>query len=252
VIIEAVLMLSLFGCRTVDPAEAPPTIEGVSQQITFDSVTRMGAHHATASIHREELREGVLSSESTEAIDIAWNSSESFHFQRLVDGSLTFEAIVHEGKSAHRDGRGPWRSEYDGEGARTDVYTAWNAWDEALAGFKDRVDFEDLGATVVDGRPARRFSVSLLPEVKTSKRVRHSKRMRPQHLEGEVILDMATAVRLRAQVKAVEKQGTVRRRTTLTISRSGLGEIQGIQAPETSLGTAGSLLKKLPKRPTPH
>ena len=36
--------------------------------------------------------------------------------------------------------------------ARMDVYTKWNAWDEALGSFRDRITFEDAGETVVDGR----------------------------------------------------------------------------------------------------
>jgi len=76
--------------------------------------------------------------------------------------------------------------------------------------------------------------------------------MQPHRLEGEVILDKATAVRLRADVLGVEKRGGLVRRTTLSVSRTNLGEVQLIEAPEVQLGTAGDLLKKLPDRPTPQ
>ena len=244
------MALSSWACQPTAPDEVQVTIESVSQTLTFDSVSRLGPHHAIASIHRQERRDGAVSTESTESIELAWNSAESFHFQRWVDGALTIEAIVHEGQCASRNGRGPWRAEIDGEQARMDVYTSWNAWDEALSAFKNRMEFVDQGAAVVDGRPARRFKVSLRSEDKTSKRQKRSARMLPHHLEGELIIDQATAVRLRTEVTAVEKQGTVRRNTTLKITRSGIGSAQGIQAPQTQLGTAGELLKKMPKRPT--
>lgn len=241
-----------LGCSQTETTEAPATIEEVSQKLTFDSLAKMGSHHGTSSIHRELSRGGVISQSSTESIEIAWNSWESFHFQRLVNGTLTFETVVHSGVSAARDGRGPWKREFDGERSRMDVYTAWNAWDEALGGFRDRIVFTDQGPTVVDGRPARRFTVSLAPATKEDQLKIRKNRMRPHRLEGEVILDKATAVRLRADVLGVEKRGDVVRRTTLNVARANLGEAQNIEAPEVQLGTAGDLLRKLPKRPRPQ
>lgn len=240
------------GCSNPTPVDAPATIEEVSQEITFDSLARMGSHHGTSSMHREIYRDGEVSRTSTTSIEITWNSWESFHFQRFTDGTLTFETIVHGGASAARDGRGPWKGEFDGERSRMDIYTAWNAWDEALGGFRDRIIFTDQGPTVVDGRPARRFSVSLAPPEDRVRKNRRNNRMQPHRLEGEVILDKATAVRLRADVLGVEKRGSMVRRTTLSVSRTNLGEVQPIEAPEVQLGTAGDLLKKLPDRPTPQ
>jgi hypothetical protein len=242
-------LLAMLGCPSSAPIEKPATIEGVSQAITFDSVSRLGPHFSSSSIHRQEHRGGELTAESTESIEIAWNNPESFHFQRHVDGELSFEAIVHEGLSASREGRGPWREEFDGERARMDVYTAWNAWDEALAGFRERIGFDEAGSSVIDGRPAQRFQVILVPLPEPSGRKRTSKRMLPHALKGEVVLDKATAVRLRADVTATEVQGDIRKWTQLKITRSGIGELQGIEPPQAQLGTAGDLLKKMPQRP---
>ena len=91
------LTLLLAGCSSDDQTEAPPTIESVSQEITFDSVARLGPHHGVADITRIEMRDGAAVRETTESIDIAWNSWTSFHFQRLVEGSPTFEVIAHDG-----------------------------------------------------------------------------------------------------------------------------------------------------------
>jgi len=225
------------------------TIEHVSQKITFDSVARLGAHHAIADITRERSSQGELIRSGTESIEVAWNSWESFHFQRRVNGERTFEAIVHETIHASRGRSGPWRPDFDGEQARMDVYTSWNAWDEALPGFRERITFEDLGETVVDSRPARRFKLTLAPEPKKRRGATQHRQYRPHRIEGEVVLDKATAVRLRADVTAIEKKGEKTRKTILRIRRSDVGNTQNIATPEVQLGTASDLLKKLPKRP---
>jgi hypothetical protein len=243
------LSIAAAGCTEQPTEPPPPTIEGVSQKITFDSVSSLGPHYSIGSIQRRNIRPGTDDFEQSESIEIAWNSWESFHFQRGVDGEPTFEAIVHEGTSSTRNGRGRWKTTSDGENARLDVYTAWNTWDEALAGFQGRIGFEPLGETIIDGRPAKRFSLVLLPKPATSKRRKKGHGMQPHRLEGEVAIDQATAVRLRATVHAVSKQGNLVRHTKFNIRRSGIGEIQSIEAPEAPVGSPGDLLRKLPTRP---
>jgi hypothetical protein len=231
-----------------DPKEIPATIEQVSHKITYDSVARLGPHHAISSIQQSDTRDGEEAHSSMESIDIAWNSWDSFHFQRALDGEATFEVIVHEGTFVSRNGHGPWTGELDGEPARLDVYTAWNAWDEALGMFKDRIQYEDLGSSTVDGRDTRRFRVSLQAEPEQKKRKKRRRVMQPAKLEGEVHLDAATAVRLSADVTAVATQGTVKRTIQLQIRRSRIGQSQPIEAPAVQLGTPGDLLKKIPSR----
>jgi hypothetical protein len=254
-ILKAALVLLtvlVTGC-TQTPEEVPPTLDVVSEKITYDSVARMGAHHAMASITQTESRSGEVTHSSAETIEIAWNSWESFHFQRTLDGEVTFEAMVHQGRSASRSSRGAWVNEFDGEAARMDVYTAWNAWDEALGTFIDMVGFESIGPDTVDGRPVERFNVLLKPVEPTIDR-RKKKRtvVTPISLEGTVSLDAETAVRLKADVHGVVKQGNVERETTLQIRRSQIGKVQLIELPPVQLGTAGDQLKKLPKRPSPQ
>lgn len=240
-------VLSILACGNTDSDIPPATIETVSQRITFDSVSRLGPHNSIASIQRSDTRGNDSSFDTTESIELAWNSWDSFHFQRSVDGEPTFEAINHQGSSASRNGRGRWKSAFDGEAARLDVYTAWNAWDEALSGFTKRIVFTDEGATVVDGRPARTFSVSLGPIPDDEPRRKSG--VVPHRLEGTVTLDDATAVRLRTEVLAVSKSKKMVRRVLLNIRRSGIGETQSIEAPEVPIGTPGDLLRTLPTRP---
>ena len=244
--------MGTLSCSDTAPKEAPVTIEVVSQKITFDSVARLGSHQSIADISREYLSEGELQRSRTESIEVAWNSWESFHFQRRVNGERIFEAIVHADTHASRGRRGPWRPEFDGEAARMDVYTSWNAWDQALSGFRERIAFEDVGTTVVDGRAAQRFKLNLLPPPKRRTGSAKHRQFEPHRIEGEVVLDKATAVRLRVEAIAIEKKGERTRKTTLKIRRTGIGQAQMITVPAVQLGTPGDLLKKLPKRPQPQ
>ena len=241
----AVLITS--ACGNDQPAIEPAPIEAISQRITFDSVDRLGPHHSIASVQYTETREEEVSLDSTQTIEIAWNSWDSFHFQRFVDGEPTFEAINHEGKSASRNRRGPWKGALDGEAARLDVYTAWNAWEEALDGFTDRIAFSDPTDTIVDGRPAQQFAISLGPQPED--RRNRTGGMLPHRLEGTVTLDSATAVRLRAEVVAVSKRKNRVRRVQLTIRRTGIGETQAIEPPIVQTRSADEFLRKPPRRP---
>jgi hypothetical protein len=243
------LVFALAACgSSSEIEEPPPTIEKVSHEITYDSVARLGPHHAISSIQQSDMRDGETAHSTTESIDIAWNSWNSFYFQRALDGEATFEVIVHENSFVSRNGHGPWAAELDGEPARLDVYTAWNAWDEALGMFKERIQYQDLGPSTVDGRDTRHFRVSLMAEPKSKKRKKRRRAMHPVELEGEVHLDAATAVRLSADVTAIAKQGTIKRTIQLQIRRSRIGQSQPIAAPAVQLGTPGDLLRKIPKR----
>ena len=239
----------LLSCGEPTVSEPPPSLETISQEITFDSVDRLGPHHSISTVQYTELREREVVLESTQTIEIAWNSWSSFHFQRYVDGEPTFEAINHEGSSASRNRRGQWKGALDGESARLDVYTAWNAWDEALDGFTDRVVFTETGSTVVDGRPAKVYAVSLAPE---GDEPRPRGGMFPHRIEGTLTLDSATAVRLRAEVLAVSKRKNRTRKVQLNVRRSGIGEVQSIEAPMVPTRSADDMLRRMPKRPKPR
>ena len=244
------------ACEQDEPKEPPATIEKVSHEITFDSVARVGPHHSVSTIERVEFRSGETVFRTLEATEIAWNSWESFHFQRAVDGEKNFELMVHDGKFASRNGRGPWTADMDGESARLDVYTTWNVWDEAFSSFKDRIAYEKIGSSVVDGRATEHFRVSLAPEPETKSKKVGRRTIKPIRIEGEVHLDAQTAVRLSADVTATTARGSLERTTHLEIQRSKIGQNQPIAAPEIQLGTAGELLRRVPQRrsgrgPTP-
>ena len=63
--------IAFAGC-TEQPAEPPPaTIEVVSQETTFDSVSSLGPHYSVGSIRRTDTRPGADNFEHSESIEIA-------------------------------------------------------------------------------------------------------------------------------------------------------------------------------------
>ena len=74
----------------------------------------------------------------------------------------------------------------------------------------------------------------------------------PHRIEGEVLLDKATAVRLRASIEAIEKKIGLTRKTVLSIRRTDIGEDQAISTPQLPVSKPGDQLRRLPTRPTPQ
>jgi hypothetical protein len=244
--LPGLLLLWSLGC-TPEPVEVPKTLSTVSNEITFASVATLGPHFSVASITQTDTWENGETVIESETIELTWNNWNSFHFRRLVDGEMAYEAVVHDGVQADRNGQGPWQPEADGETARLDVRTSWNAWDQALETFRNRVIYADFGPSVVDGRPTRRYRVSLDPD--RPKRKGSRRTMAPISLGGEVFVDEGTAVRLAATINAEAQQGARNRRIRLHIRRSKIGEILPIEKPILPTLKPSDALRKLPKNP---
>ena len=86
---------------------------------------------------------------------------------------------------------------------------------------------------MVEGRPARRYTVSLAPEADdgASQRKRRSGVPWPSSLEGFVVIDEATAVRLEADVTGVLTQASGDRSVRLRLARTSIGAFQEVLSP---------------------
>jgi hypothetical protein len=221
----------------------------VADQITFKSVERLGSHHMLATVSRSDLWDDGGRDDHEETAELAWNSWDSFHLRRVVDGSTVSEIIVSEGTAFTRAKGTPWQAELDAEPARLQVQTTWNIWDTAMDVFSGRISLKEAEHSVADGRPARRFTVGLT-ELPVGKRIR-SGAMNPQSIEGEVWLDEGTAVRLAADVKATAKRQGLTRTIHLHLRRGGVGEAQIITRPAATTRSPADLLRQRARRPRP-
>jgi hypothetical protein len=235
----AVLALSLHcGGR----ADDEPSLDEVANEITFKSVEALGAHHMLATIRQESTWPDGGQEEHEETVELAWNDWDSFHLRRIVRGATATETIVDQGQAFHRS-RGPvWQQEIDVEPARMRVRTSWRVWDTAMEVFSGRVKLTPAEQSVVDGRPAKRFEVSLAP-LASGKRVR-SGMMAPQSISGEVWLDEGTAVRLAADIQASVSLKGMTRQISLHLRRSGIGAAQTISAPTAAVRSPADVLQE--------
>lgn len=247
----ALLVLNaLPGCKPEAPAEPPLTLAAASTRATFGTVEQLGPHLARASITRTDLRDGKETASHTEVSEIGWQDWDHFRYKRVQDGDPAIEVLVVGGRAWARQGDGPWQARKDPEPFRVQLRTTWDAWDQALEVFGERVQLDEQTAEVVDGRPARRYAVALtaLPEgTKARKRG-----FEPVRLSGLVWLDEATAVQLTAAVEGEVRQGNLLRRITLKLARSGWGQDLGLAAPtEVAPDRSAEELVPRPRSATP-
>jgi hypothetical protein len=241
-------------CGSADPHK--PALDVVADQITFKSVEALGPHHLLATIEQQSVWTDGNTESHEETVELAWNDWDSFHLRRVVRGSAVGETIMDQGRSYHR-GQGPhWVQEFDSEPARLRVRTSWSVWSTAMEVFSARIDLVEMEQSIVDGRSARRYQVSLAPRPQ-GQRIRHGG-MKPISITGEVWIDQATAVRLAADVTAKVDLKGMRRTIQLHLRRSHVGEQQTIEPPSASVKTPAQALRERleqtppspPNRPT--
>lgn len=238
----------LLGCVACAD-EAGPTLAEASEAVQYESVAALGPHRMTATTRRTEQRDGAAATAVQEAMEITWQGWSAFEMRRLVDGEQVSLVRVVDGHAWAQRGDGSWVDRGDPEPWRQELRIAWSAWDQALDPFDDRVTLTEAGAEVVEGRRARRYTVSLAPPTTPTRRAGRAKakskpgrkaRRRPAaeatdpllDLSGEVVLDAGTATRLLARVEGRWTQDDRVRTVALDLRRSGIGQPQTLLSPE--------------------
>lgn len=242
----ALACLSLLGC--LGPSEAEQ-LAVASEDIVFDSMDKLGPHHSLARLRQTVTRPGLEPQASEDAVEIWWQDWDHFEHRRVADGRLASGVRVMAGTPyVSRPGADErWDERPDADPYRLELRAAWNLWDQALGPFEGRILYEDQGAEVIEGRPVRRYALSLapLPEVEApepaakAKRKAKAKAKAPPaapadpllSLSGSLWLDTATAVRLVAEVEAARSQGERRVEASFQLAVSAIGADQGLKLP---------------------
>ena len=231
-----------FGCGATDPNA--PTLSDASQEVQFESVDRLGPHLYLASIRHRAARADGAVDRTDEAVEIRWQDWDTFAFRRVVDAQLQSAVVTVEGRPWSLRSKGRWERREDAEPYRLDLRQSWNAWEQALEPFDDRIVLEEEGSELFEGRAVRRYTVSLAPESdddavlargkgKRRRQTRHQKASSVQllSLTGRVWVDEGTAVRLQADVTGELEHRGRRRTVELQLTRSGIGQSQDIEPP---------------------
>ena len=239
-----------LGCRgcSEPPVEQGMTLTEAADEATFASVEKLGPHRCLSSIVRTDSRDGVAGASHTEVAEIAWRSWDRFRVTRVMDGQPVSDAIVVGGKPWARSYQGPWEAREDAETFRVQLQATWDSWDPAMEPFGERVAFTEVGRELIEGRWARKFTVTLGPDPeaavataaadpaappkkKKKKKVAHRSGFTPVALSGTVWLDEQSAVRLLASVEGQVSQGNLVRSIQLKLTRSDFGEDLNIDPP---------------------
>lgn len=218
--------LGCESCEEAPPPEVPITLAEASEEVTFASTEAIGTHTFLATTSREEHRRNRVTSSHEEVVEIHWQDWDNFRYRRLVDEQTVSESAVIEGVAYTRKG-GAWKKRGDAETYRMQLRTTWNIWDQTLKVFGERVVMEEVGTDTIEGRPARRFSLSLGPE--SPRRSKATQQEQPLTLSGTFWVDEATAVRLTGELEGELGREGYRRAVTLKLARTNIGEPQQIR-----------------------
>ncbi len=223
------LTFSVPGCFDGNWEDQSPTLPQVSDQLTFDSVTRLGAHRLEATcIRRFEAPDGTYT-EVQHDTEILWQGWDDFRLRRTVDASLVTDVVVVDGTTWALSSGDRYGKQRDTEPYRMELRRSWNVWHDALEPFLDNVLLSEAGKGIIEGRRARRYRVSLLPQD-----AGEARQPRLVSLDGDLWLDEASAVRLLAEVNGTWRpwgREDELRHVSLKLRRTRFGEPQGIRVP---------------------
>ena len=224
----AALFLACFGGR--GPDEVPePTLADVTFEVTHQSVARLGPHRHTSVIEREEVSGDGAPTRTEETVEVLWGGWDDFAMRRLRGGFEVSSRMVVDGTAwVRKKGKG-WESQRDAEPLRVRYRTTWDTWDEAMELFVDRVQLEPGVEGVMEGRPVQHYAVMLAPPPSHVGAARREKQGGATHLEGVIVVDKATGVRLRADVHGTHQRGARVRRVGFTEVRTGFGEAPDLE-----------------------
>ncbi len=211
-----VLIVGACGGHSVEPQ----ALWDVSLELTYASVASIGPHHTEATAVYE--RGGERPRKRTEVLDVRWGDWDNYQVRRSRDGKLLMEHRIIQGKAYGRSGRSGFRSSSDAELFRMELAQTWNSFALVLGPFQWRLSAEEDGEAIIEGREGTRYTLGLTELEEGAVSRGHV----PVSLEGIVVLDAATGVRLFAEVEGQYlEQGREDRvwTTRYRMVRSGFG-----------------------------
>lgn len=221
-----VLFLAVLACSNTPTTSKSDDLLAASESATFENVTRLGPHRFESILRRESSFDGQT---TTEKVSMAWADWDNFQLQRFRNDRLRAENRVRRGKAFARSGKGRFRAARDAELYRVEMRHSASFWGRALEPFRGRVHAEHAESGTINGRPAQRYTLSLV-DAPPPERGTH-----PISLQGEMWLDEATAVRLSGRIEGhylkngVEGQDVL---IALTLRRDAIGIVPVIKRPE--------------------
>lgn len=218
--ISTTVLATILSCSGDEPP-AEVQIADASAQVTWESTALLGPHRFESSVTRTEYGR-----DSVDAVEVKWADWESFEVIRRRNGELRSRVVMIDGAAWQGDADRMRRTE-NVQLYRRELATSWNLWEEALSPFLFVMQLEKTGETVVEGRPALVYAVSLDP-TKEAPGSGH----RPDALSGTVTVDEGTAVRLLGDVTGTyTTKGGDQRKVVVKLQRSEIGTVPELREP---------------------
>ena len=209
----------ILSCSDEPPEEVQ--IAEASHQVTWESAAMLGPHRYEASVARTEYGR-----ESVEHMTVRWGDWDSFEVERRKDGALRARVLFIQGEAWQGDEDRMRRTD-NVQLYRRELATSWNLWEDALSPYLYVLKMEKTGETVVEGRPALTYSVSM-DSTDDLPGSGHT----PLTLSGTVTVDEGTAVRLLADVEGTyQTRSGDERKVVLKLQRSEIGVVPELQEP---------------------
>lgn len=221
-----VLALSILGCGNTRSKPQTDDLLEASESATFENVTRLGPHRFESTLQRESSFDNQT---TIEKVSMEWADWDNFQLQRYRNDRLRAENRVLRGKAFARSGKGRFRAARDAELYRVEMRHSASFWGRALEPFRGRVHAEKAESGTIDGRPAQRYTLSLVDGPPPARGAH------PLSLTGEMWLDEATAVRLFGRLEGhylkngIENQDVL---IALHLKRDAIGIVPVIERPE--------------------
>ena len=252
-----------------DVATDPRVARRVLGMDAAEVTERLGAHRYTATVTTEWLGPDQQSVTLTETRTLrAGKGGVAGDFHGVLENSRDqgLEVLRVKGQVFARSRYGTFRERKRDRGmAERTRAELTGALRDVDALFRGRLQLAPQGTATVEGRTAWRYTVSLAPEgtaapageatgelppllaprngadATTQRRLRFYEKRVPRALEGEVFIDDATSVVLKARldgrlvVPATEKEGPAELRLTVEQALTELGQEPGLKVPESFL-----------------
>lgn len=226
------LVVLLPGCSGEQDVVPELTLAEASEQVTFASTEALGPHRYQALQERVEYRYGDERSRHAESLEVLWQDWDHFSYQHQVNGQTVESVRVYLGQCWLLRA-GEWDAVDDAEPYRTQLRMSWNAWEQVITRFGDRVELTSEGIEPVEGRSAQRYAVSLMEPVAargSGPRARNT--LDPLELQGTLWLDEATAVHLTGRLRGVLGREGYTQEQTVQLARTEIGTLEKIEPPD--------------------
>ena len=188
------MVFLLLACS--EPPAAPEERVAAADRAILASAAELGSYQSTASVLRTWTGKEGATRSLKEDFELRWEDPDRWSLILSRDGRQTQRAVVFGGVPYLSIGDRPLERRGDAEPLRVQLAAAWNPWEQAIQPFADQLGYVEAREDLWEGRAVRVFTLSAKappPKSRPSWVIRE--------VQGEVWLDEATSVRLKADLK---------------------------------------------------